>query len=67
MITPYTSNVRPYTIAKPIGPIGIITPWNFPLAMITRKAAPALVSGCSIIIKPSEETPFTALAFSKIS
>jgi acyl-CoA reductase-like NAD-dependent aldehyde dehydrogenase len=39
----------------------MITPWNFPLAMITRKAGPALAAGCTVVIKPSEDTPLTAL------
>lgn len=47
---------------EPVGVCGIITPWNFPNAMITRKAAPALAAGCTVVIKPSEFTPFSALA-----
>jgi succinate-semialdehyde dehydrogenase/glutarate-semialdehyde dehydrogenase len=47
---------------QPIGVVAAITPWNFPNAMITRKAAPALAAGCTIVIKPSEFTPFSALA-----
>ena len=47
---------------EPVGVCAAITPWNFPSAMITRKAAPALAAGCSIILKPSEETPFSAMA-----
>ncbi|MDV7600198.1 NAD-dependent succinate-semialdehyde dehydrogenase [Acinetobacter baumannii] len=47
---------------QPIGVIAAITPWNFPAAMITRKAAPALAAGCPCIVKPAPETPFTALA-----
>ncbi len=46
----------------PVGVVGIITPWNFPLAMITRKLAPALAAGCTVVIKPSELTPFSAIA-----
>ncbi|WP_085026419.1 NAD-dependent succinate-semialdehyde dehydrogenase [Ensifer aridi] len=46
----------------PIGVVAAITPWNFPNAMITRKAAPALAAGCTIVIKPAESTPFSALA-----
>lgn len=57
---------RLFTIRQPIGVAAAITPWNFPLAMIVRKALPALAAGCSIVIKPSEETPFTALAFAKL-
>ncbi|HEE6162894.1 TPA: NAD-dependent succinate-semialdehyde dehydrogenase [Acinetobacter baumannii] len=47
---------------QPIGVIAVITPWNFPAAMITRKVAPALAAGCPCIVKPAPETPFTALA-----
>ncbi len=50
------------TIKQPVGVSAAITPWNFPIAMITRKAAPALAAGCGMIIKPSELTPLTALA-----
>lgn len=45
---------------QPVGVVAAITPWNFPAAMITRKVAPALAAGCTIVLKPSEETPFTA-------
>jgi succinate-semialdehyde dehydrogenase/glutarate-semialdehyde dehydrogenase len=47
---------------EPIGPVAAITPWNFPSAMVTRKIAPALAAGCSVILKPSEFTTFSALA-----
>lgn len=47
---------------EPIGVVAAITPWNFPLAMITRKAGPALAAGCTMVVKPSELTPFSALA-----
>lgn len=50
------------TIRQAVGPVAIITPWNFPSAMITRKAAAALAAGCSLVTKPSEETPLSALA-----
>ncbi|SAL31335.1 succinate semialdehyde dehydrogenase [Caballeronia udeis] len=47
---------------EPVGVVAAITPWNFPLAMITRKAGPALAAGCTMVLKPSEETPLSALA-----
>ncbi|MBZ5488424.1 NAD-dependent succinate-semialdehyde dehydrogenase [Halomonas aquamarina] len=47
---------------EPVGVVAAITPWNFPLAMITRKCAPALAAGCTVVIKPAEATPLTALA-----
>ncbi|MEJ6394583.1 NAD-dependent succinate-semialdehyde dehydrogenase [Gymnodinialimonas sp. 2305UL16-5] len=51
---------------EPVGVVAAITPWNFPAAMITRKAAPALAAGCTVVVKPSELTPFTALAIAKL-
>lgn len=52
---------------QPVGVVAAITPWNFPLAMITRKAGPALACGCTIVIKPSELTPLTALAVAELA
>ncbi|MGL3691490.1 NAD-dependent succinate-semialdehyde dehydrogenase [Acinetobacter sp. LA-1] len=57
-----SADKRISTIREAIGVCAAITPWNFPAAMITRKAAPALVAGCTMIVKPAQETPFTALA-----
>ncbi|MEQ3650848.1 NAD-dependent succinate-semialdehyde dehydrogenase [Hyphomonas sp.] len=53
---------RQIVVRQPVGIVGAITPWNFPSGMITRKAAPALAAGCVIILKPSDETPLSALA-----
>jgi len=53
---------RLVVLRQPIGVCAAITPWNFPAAMITRKAAPALAAGCTMVVKPAESTPFTALA-----
>jgi succinate-semialdehyde dehydrogenase/glutarate-semialdehyde dehydrogenase len=50
------------TLREPVGVCAVITPWNFPAAMITRKVAPALAAGCTVVIKPASETPLTALA-----
>ncbi|WP_352337994.1 NAD-dependent succinate-semialdehyde dehydrogenase [Psychrobacter sp. 16-MNA-CIBAN-0192] len=62
-VIPATQSQLRYVILKqPVGVCAAITPWNFPAAMITRKAAPALAAGCTIIIKPATETPFSALA-----
>ncbi|KAL3820886.1 hypothetical protein ACJIZ3_006791 [Penstemon smallii] len=58
---------RLFVLKQPIGVVGAITPWNFPLAMITRKVAPALACGCTVVIKPSELTPLTALAAAELS
>ncbi len=54
-------------VKQPVGVCAAITPWNFPIAMITRKAAPALASGCTMIIKPAEATPFSALALAYLA
>lgn len=56
------AHLRHVILKQPVGVCAAITPWNFPAAMITRKAAPALAAGCTIIIKPATETPFSALA-----
>lgn len=58
---------RYFVINQPVGVVAAITPWNFPLAMITRKTAPALAAGCPVVIKPSELTPFTALALAVLA
>ncbi|KAI1312473.1 aldehyde dehydrogenase [Xylaria venustula] len=55
------------TIREPVGVCGIITPWNFPAAMITRKVGPALAAGCTVVIKPPSETPFTCLALTRLA
>jgi succinate-semialdehyde dehydrogenase/glutarate-semialdehyde dehydrogenase len=51
---------------KPIGVAALVTPWNFPAAMATRKIAPALAAGCTVVLKPASETPLTALAIAKL-
>jgi succinate-semialdehyde dehydrogenase / glutarate-semialdehyde dehydrogenase len=58
---------RYLTIKQPIGVVAAIAPWNFPIAMITRKVAPALAAGCTIVVKPAEETPLCALAIAKLA
>ena len=57
---------RLLVLKQPIGVVACITPWNFPLAMITRKAAPALAVGCCVVLKPSELTPYSALALAGV-
>lgn len=54
-------------IRQPLGPVGLVTPWNFPIAMITRKAGAALAAGCTCVIKPAENTPITALVLAKFA
>ena len=51
---------------RPVGPCYFVTPWNFPIAMLTRKVAPALAAGCTVVCKPAEQTPLTALAFADL-
>ncbi|GEM78835.1 NAD-dependent succinate-semialdehyde dehydrogenase [Vibrio superstes] len=58
---------RLLTIRQPVGVTTAITPWNFPIAMITRKAAPALAAGCSMLIKPAEDTPLSAFAIAELA
>jgi succinate-semialdehyde dehydrogenase/glutarate-semialdehyde dehydrogenase len=62
-----SSDRRLLTIRQPIGVCAAITPWNFPLAMITRKVAPALAAGCTVVVKPAEQTPLTALALARLA
>lgn len=58
---------RILVIKQPVGVCAAITPWNFPLAMITRKVAPALAAGCTVVVKPAEQTPLTALALARLA
>lgn len=61
------SGTRLTTMKQAVGVVAAITPWNFPLAMITRKVAPALAAGCTVVLKPASQTPFSALALAKIA
>ena len=58
---------RIFVIKDPIGVVACITPWNFPLAMITRKAGPAIAAGCTVVLKPASQTPFSALALAELA
>jgi succinate-semialdehyde dehydrogenase/glutarate-semialdehyde dehydrogenase len=62
-----TNDRRIITIKQPIGVVAAITPWNFPTAMITRKVAPGLAVGCTFVLKPAEQTPFSALALAELA
>ena len=66
-IPPHQSDKRIVVAKQPIGVTAAITPWNFPIAMITRKCAPALAAGCPVVIKPAEQTPFSALALAELA
>jgi succinate-semialdehyde dehydrogenase/glutarate-semialdehyde dehydrogenase len=62
VIPPHQSDRRILVTKEPVGVVAAITPWNFPSAMITRKVGPALAAGCTVVLKPSELTPYSALA-----
>jgi succinate-semialdehyde dehydrogenase/glutarate-semialdehyde dehydrogenase len=62
IIPTHQADRRLLVLRQPVGVVAAITPWNFPLAMITRKAGPALAAGCTIVVKPASQTPYSALA-----
>jgi len=63
----HQADKRLVVIKQPVGVVACITPWNFPLAMITRKAGPAIAAGCTVVLKPAEQTPFSALALAELA
>lgn len=67
LIPTHKQDARILVSREPVGVVAAITPWNFPAAMITRKAAPALAAGCSFICKPAEDTPLSALALAELA
>jgi succinate-semialdehyde dehydrogenase/glutarate-semialdehyde dehydrogenase len=67
LIPPHREDVRILVRKEPVGIAAIITPWNFPIAMITRKVAAALAVGCTVVIKPAEDTPLCALALAELA
>jgi succinate-semialdehyde dehydrogenase/glutarate-semialdehyde dehydrogenase len=67
IIPSHRANGRIVVLKQPIGVVGAITPWNFPLAMITRKVSPALAAGCTVVVKPATDTPLTALALAELA
>jgi succinate-semialdehyde dehydrogenase/glutarate-semialdehyde dehydrogenase len=66
-IPTYANDKRILVLKEPIGVAAAITPWNFPNAMITRKCAPALAAGCTVVVKPAEQTPLSALALAELA
>jgi succinate-semialdehyde dehydrogenase/glutarate-semialdehyde dehydrogenase len=66
-IPQHQNDKRLMVIKQPVGVVACITPWNFPLAMITRKAGPAIAAGCTVVLKPAEQTPFSALALAELA
>lgn len=67
ILPPHGARMRLFVFKEPVGVVAAITPWNFPNAMITRKVAPALAAGCTVVVKPSEETPLSALALAELA
>jgi len=67
VIPQHQADKRLVVIKQPVGVCGLITPWNFPAAMITRKAAPALAAGCTVVIKPATQTPYSAFALAELA
>ncbi|WP_072377149.1 NAD-dependent succinate-semialdehyde dehydrogenase [Hyphomicrobium sp. NDB2Meth4] len=66
-IPTHKADARVIVMRQPIGVVGAITPWNFPSAMITRKVSPALAAGCTVVVKPAEDTPLSALALAELA
>src|SRR5712691_4212019 len=66
-IPQHQADKRIIVVKEPIGVVACITPWNFPLAMITRKAGPAIAAGCTVVLKPASQTPFSALALAELA
>src|SRR5881296_1722844 len=67
IVPPPVSGKRLWVLRQPLGVVGAITPWNFPATMVTRKIAPALAAGCTVVLKPASATPLTALALARIT
>ena len=67
VIPSHARDKRIIVVKEPIGVVGCITPWNFPIAMITRKVGPALAAGCTAVVKPASQTPFCALALAELA
>jgi succinate-semialdehyde dehydrogenase / glutarate-semialdehyde dehydrogenase len=67
VIPTHRADSRVLVLKQPIGVVAAITPWNFPSAMVARKCAPALAAGCTVVVKPAEQTPFSALALAELA
>ncbi len=67
VIPAHARDKRIICLQQPVGVVGAVTPWNFPAAMITRKIGPALAAGCSVVLKPASQTPFSALALAALA
>jgi coniferyl-aldehyde dehydrogenase len=62
-----TGEYQAYTLKEPIGVVGVIIPWNFPSTMFFLKASPALAAGCTVVVKPAEQTPLSALFYASLA
>lgn len=67
IIPPFKDGTQILVMREPVGVVAAITPWNFPSGMVTRKVAPALAAGCTVVLKPAEDTPLSALALAKLA
>jgi succinate-semialdehyde dehydrogenase / glutarate-semialdehyde dehydrogenase len=66
IIPSHAGNKRLFAMRQPVGPVYAVTPWNFPAAMVTRKVAPALAAGCTVVLKPAEQSPLTAIRLEEL-
>lgn len=66
IVPTHAANKRLFVTRQPVGPVYAVTPWNFPAAMVTRKVAPALAAGCTVVLKPAEQSPLTALRLEQL-
>ncbi len=66
IVPSHAANKRLLAMRQPVGPVYAVTPWNFPAAMVTRKVAPALAAGCSVVLKPAEQAPLTAIRLEEL-
>jgi succinate-semialdehyde dehydrogenase/glutarate-semialdehyde dehydrogenase len=66
IVPTHAANKRLFVTRQPVGPVYAVTPWNFPAAMVTRKVAPALAAGCTVVLKPAEQSPLTAIRLEEL-
>ena len=66
VLPPHVAHKRLLVTRQPVGPVYAVTPWNFPAAMVTRKVAPALAAGCTVVLKPAEQSPLTAIRLGEL-
>ena len=66
IVPSHAAHKRLFATRQPVGPVYAVTPWNFPAAMVTRKVAPALAAGCSVVLKPAEQSPLTAIRLEEL-